>query len=423
MPQTQWKVPPGCTHASHRDELDHLRHALAEQLAFLHGESYDSYLLLEPGRQYFFSSDDQGVVGFSTWRNHLYVVGGLLTAPHQKAQLLREFLEFAQLNHKDVSFLNLLASDLPVFRSQQFEVSKIGEEPVVDLRTATWRGREFEWVRRQENFCLRNGVSMEEVEPDFDCRWYREELVPQLEEVSRQHLADTVYGRELSLVVSRLQLDNMLRRRLFVARGPAGIEAFVVATPACDGQLWAVETYRRRPTATRGVIAFLILQIARQLQSEGTPFLSLCQVPALRVNRGTASDSRFVRNGMSFWWNCLPWFYDVPRQYHFKSRFRPSYRECFIASYPRTACLPLLAFFFKWGIIWPDFKRLPMQMLRRMRKWRHAERLADPNQEQFELIERLPVAGGCGLIEPVAAPAFVPAEPIAVARPAVASAR
>jgi len=106
-------------------------------------------------------------------------------------------------------------------------------------------------------------------------------------------------------------------------------------------------------------------------------------VPALRVKHGTRSDSSFVTTGMQFWWKFLPWFYDPPRQYHFKSRFRPQYRECFVATYPKTRVFPMLAFFFKWGVIVPDLKRLPLQMLKRMAKWKNRERLADPSAEPY----------------------------------------
>jgi phosphatidylglycerol lysyltransferase len=381
----RWLVPDGCTYAAGRDDLARNRLALAERLAFEQGEGYDSYLLLESGRQYFFGRGDCGVVGFSTWRNHAYVVGGLLAPPACKRLLLADFLDFARRNRLEVSFLNVLATDLEVFRERGFQVSKVGEEPIIDLDVATWQGGDFAWVRRQENFCVRQRVRCAEVDAPA-----LPGLAAELHEVSHEHLGDTVYNRELSLMVGRVDLEHLYRKRVFVARREGRVEAFVVAAPARSGQLWAVETFRRRPNATRGVIPFLILQIARQLRDEGVRVLSLCQVPALRVHVGTPSDSRLVVNGLRFWWNWLPWFYDPPRLYHFKSRFRPQYRECFIATYPRSRFVPLFAFFFKWGVIWPSFARLPQQMLRRMRKWGHSERLADPDTESYVIVERLP---------------------------------
>lgn len=390
MLKRDWTLPQGCTLASSRDELGAERLDVAERLAFQYGEAYDSYLLLEAGRQFFFSQGDRGVVGFSIWRNHAYVVGGLLSAPQDKRRLLGDFLDFAKLNRLEISFLNVLTSDLPLYREFGFQVSKVGEEPLLDLEDTTFRGSEFAWVRRQENFCLRSGVTFEEIAHGPDHAGAIAAVATELREVSREHLDDTVYGRELSMMVGRLDLEHLFRKRLFVARRDGRIEAFVLATPAWKGRMWAVETFRRRPTATRGVIPFLITQVARQLRSEGVRILSLCQVPALRVHLGTPSDSRLVVNGLRFWWNCLPWFYDTPRLYHFKSRFRPQYRECFVANYPKSRFLPMFAFFFQWGIIWPDFRKLPLQMYRRIRKWGNPETLADPATEEYVILERLP---------------------------------
>lgn len=376
--------------ASSRDALSPLQLARVEQFAFEHGESYDSYLVLDDGKQFFFGSHNSGVVGFTVWRNHLYVVGGLLAATAARPRLLAEFLEFARRNSLEISFLNVLASDRDLFRSQGFQVSKVGEEPILDLPSVTWQGRDYEWVRRQENYCLRQGVTCNEEFPQSLDDRLCPEMVDELYAVSDEHVKDTVYGRELSMVVGKLDLDRMFRKRLFVARREDRIEAFVVAIPSHGGRMWSIETFRRRPSATRGIIPYLFMQVARRLKGEGVDVLSLCQVPALRVDTGTPSDSRFVTQGMRFWWNHLPWFYDPPRLYHFKSRFRPQYRECFVADWPRTKVLPLFAFFFQWGVVIPDLARLPMQMLRRLRKWGHRECLADPSAEKYVLVNELP---------------------------------
>ena len=48
--------------------------------------------------------------------------------------------------------------------------------------------------------------------------------------------------------------DALGDRRLFVARRDGRIEAFIVCNPCLGGTMWAVETYRRRADATRGVV-------------------------------------------------------------------------------------------------------------------------------------------------------------------------
>jgi hypothetical protein len=92
---------------------------------------------------------------------------------------------------------------------------------------------------------------------------------------------------------------------------------------------------------------------------------------------------------MNIWWTTANWFYDSRRLYHFKSRFRPMYRECFIAALPGCRFIPMFMFGLKWGVILPDFLRLPRHMFRRGLKWFHPEKLADPNTEKYVRIESL----------------------------------
>jgi lysylphosphatidylglycerol synthetase-like protein (DUF2156 family) len=57
-------------------------------LAFRHGECYDSYLATEPGRTLFWARDREGVVSYVRRGGNLLAGGGLLTAPERKEELL-----------------------------------------------------------------------------------------------------------------------------------------------------------------------------------------------------------------------------------------------------------------------------------------------------------------------------------------------
>lgn len=383
------QLPEGCLHVGSREQLSAQQIQLAEALAYHYGQTYDAYLLLDEGRQYFFGEDGMGVIGFSTWRRHAYVVGGLLTASENKAHLLDQFLKFCQRRKLSPKFFNLLPGERDMYRERGFLVSKTGEEPVIDLMETDWSGKRYQWVRRQENFCERSGVSSREVVIDQLDRQQRELLVDSLREISDEHVRSTAYGRELALTVGKVDFDWMYRRRLFVAEHERKPVAFLVANPAYSGGMWVVETYRKAADAPRGVIAYLIMQVSRKLQEEGVRFLSLCQVPSLRAADCPQNESPLVRRSMKLWWHYMPWFYDNPRQYHFKSRFRPKYRECLVATPPGSQLIPLTAFGWQWGVVMPDLRRVPGHMLTRIRKWSHSEQLADPYEEEVTLVNDL----------------------------------
>jgi phosphatidylglycerol lysyltransferase len=150
--------------------------------------------------------------------------------------------------------------------------------------------------------------------------------------------------------VGRFTPLAMGHRRLFVARCGERAEAFVVLNPCLGGGTWAIEMYRRREDATRGVIPFAMLQIMRRLQEEGVALCSLSLIPTVRCGRAVKGDSWTGRGGFVLWWYGLNWLFDVRGIYHFKSRFRPEYREMYLVSSPKTSLLSLCGMCRTWGV-------------------------------------------------------------------------
>jgi phosphatidylglycerol lysyltransferase len=229
-------------------------------------------------------------------------------------------------------------------------VTKWGEEPIVDLRDTNWQGKAYEWLRRQENACHRQGVTLREVnatlaDPEF------QRLLPELWQVSEQHVKSTPQGREMRVFDGRFTPDNLGHRRLFLAERDGRIEAFLVLNPALAGKMWAIEIYRRRQDAPQGVIPFAMLRAMRMLKQEGVEFVSLSLVPALRTDSKRPGDSRQLRRGLVFWREYLGWLFDMKGLYHYKSRFRPAYRNLYVAAYPRQTFSSLMSMMSCWGVL------------------------------------------------------------------------
>ncbi|MCA9246251.1 MAG: DUF2156 domain-containing protein [Planctomycetales bacterium] len=339
--------------------------AVVEQCAYDYGNSYDAYLVVESGREYFLASGEPGCVGFTRHGSYAHVVGGLLTAPAHRHELLREFLAFAHRERLHVSFYNVAERDVAFYRRQGFQLTKWGEDPVIDLRTTTWQGKAFEWLRRQENFCRRQGVEICEIVPDADDPDFRDHTSHELNDVSQSHLRATKHGRELGMLVSRFNPLDLKRRRLWVARREGRVEAFIVGNPCAGGREWAIETYRRRAEATRGVMPALMMAAMRQMQREGIEGVSLCLIPCLRCETPTEGDSALVRRGLSFWWRHGNWLFDMRGIYHYKSRFRPEFRPMYVAASPRITFGSMRSCLRKWEVCRPN----PAALMRSMGQW------------------------------------------------------
>ena len=230
------------------------------------------------------------------------------------------------------------------------------------LDRVNWQGKPYEWLRRQENYCIRQQLRFEEIDPASDPGHYRDHIVPELEEVNRQHLAGTLHGRELVFFEGRFDPWALRRRRLFVTRNAGQIVAFLVCNPALAGDMWAVEMYRRRADAPRGVIPYSILQVMRQLKDEGAQFGSLSSVPYLRCGPPIKNDDLRFQGGCQFLWYGMNWLFDIQGIYHFKSRFRPDSRELYMATYPRMTFASMFSLLFCWELL----KVSPLRLARHL---------------------------------------------------------
>ncbi len=218
---------------------------------------------------------------------------------------------------------------------------------------------------------------------------YRDQIVPELEAISRQHLAETLHQRELRFFVGQFRPLDLHRRRLFVAKKDGQIIAFIVCTPGLGGEFWAVETYRRRPGSTRGVIPFAMLQTMRQMKEEGVNYVSLSLMPCLRCEQAVTGDSGIMRWGLGIIWKRLNWIFDMRGTYHFKSRFRPYYREMYIAASPRLTLRSSIELLFAWGLLQFHPLRLCVHLYRESRTLSARRTLATPPWRPEQVIRQL----------------------------------
>lgn len=390
-----------------------------EHCAFVYGETYDAYLVTESDREYFFSTGRRGVVGFKRWGRNLQVIGGLLADPADQEQLLLELLEFARGKRLRVTFFGIGRNDFKLFRQHGFQITKLGEEPIVLLGETEWKGQAYEWLRRQEKACQKSGVTFREIEPVAEGAAYAEQIVPQLEEVSRQHVAGTIHRREMKFFVGQFEPFNLGRRRLFVAEAAGRIECFLVLNPCLSGGMWAIEIFRKRQDAPRGSIPFAMLQTMRQLQTEKVPYVSLSLIPWIRSSVRLAGDSVLMRFVNYFLWTCGSALYDVRGMYHFKSRFRPHWRELYIASKPGIGVTSVAAIGMTWGLL----KVNPLRVIAhwwRDRSDKSRQSLAEPPWRPERVIRSLRVdyqpETATSPVVPVPAQAS-PLEPVAAVGP------
>ena len=350
-----------------------------EQQAFEYGRTYDSYFATESGWKRFRSADRSGVISYRRQGRFVKVIGGLLASGQDKPQLLREFVKFVQRHRLVATFFNVTEEDAALYREHGFQVTKWGEEPFVDLEECNWSGKQFEWVRRQTNYCRRAGITVvEHCREDMDdAQW--DSLIRNLRAVSDELLATKSHSAAIKLVEGQIESENWGRRRLFVAYAdgyPRRIEGFLVALPLENGRQWAFECYRHRPDAVRGVVPHLFHVAMMRMKSEGIEAVSLCLVPGLGCEERLPGDNAMTRIGFVLAKKYFNFLFDFAGIYHFKSRFRPYYESRYICAFPKTTIWSTLALFRMSGMVSFDLKKVGANLIQKLFKRRERTQLA-----------------------------------------------
>ncbi len=290
------------------------------------------------------------MISYKRWRNHVVIGGGLIAPEVHKERLVTEFMDFSKKNKLSIAFHNIGEHDLSIFKERQFQITKWGEDPLIDLESCDWKGKKYEWVRRQTNYCLRQGVSACEVQPHLLNPLQWSEMLSEVIEVANESLTRKPQKKAIQFFEGRIDNHELGLRRLFVARHHGRIEGFVICNPILNGTGWATELYRYRIDSVKGTMPFLIHYVLQQLKSEGVSRAGLC-LDLGRDCHALPGDSLLVRRGLWFAEKYLTSIFDFSGLRHFKSRFRPQYEQRFACVYPKVTVGSLLAFASTTGVL------------------------------------------------------------------------
>jgi phosphatidylglycerol lysyltransferase len=354
---------------------------LLEDLAFRYGRSYESYLVTEAERECFWLRERPGVVAYLRRDKYLHVGGGLLAADEDKPLLLTSFVDWARGEGLSILFYNIAPDELSLFVEAGFQATKWGEEPLIDLAQMTWKGRTFEWVRRQNSYALRNGLEFSECLPELlaDDAWDR--VASEVESIATATLAERPQVGDIGFLNGRFDAANLGRRRLFLARNTQldRIDGFLLCNPCRGGAEWALELYCDRADAIRGTIPFLMFQALQQFQREGVERASLCLIAGTRCDQSQPGDSPLIRRALSVsgYFNFI---FDVSGMYHYKSRFRPRFEDRFICANPAVTLGAARSFVRVCGALRLDPVKLARRLWRNLTHARARATLATPTK-------------------------------------------
>lgn len=347
-----WSVDEAVLRA--RSEMSAAERSDLDQLAFTYGTAPESYDILISDGFFLKTPCGRGVLSVLRHRHYWHIAGGIIAPAELKPQIVNWLKEISQKKRLTMAIYSIHPEEIGLFQAAGFEINKLGEEPLLDLGEITWQGKDFEWVRRQTNFCKRAGLEIVEITDEGA----KHDLADELIDIMHEDLEGRTYAHPLRLLEGEFDPKELYRRRLFLARHQetGRVEGFLACSPLRDGQGWAFETYRKRKDAPRGTVPFLFRDVIDRLQKEGVSQVSLCLVPGKGTEQAfDKSSSWLARLALSMWYKRLNFLFNTQGQNYFKTRFRPRFVDRYICVTPYTTPLSISSFLYTMGAYSPHF--------------------------------------------------------------------
>ncbi|BDZ45873.1 bifunctional lysylphosphatidylglycerol flippase/synthetase MprF [Naasia aerilata] len=289
-----------------------------------------------PDTLHWVSEDGSAAVPYRLVSGVALTVGGPICAPERRSDAVIGFARHCYEHGWLPSFYSLREEDYAdVFASLGWATVRVGEEMVLDPRTASFSGRAFQVIRTSVNGAQRLGI---------EARWARyrdlsrqESL--QIREISEQWVAEKGLP-EMGFTLGGLdELDDADVRLLVAVDGDGVVHGFTSWLPRFrNGTVvgWTLDVMRRRADGFPRVMEFLIATAVTRLGRDGIEEVSLAAAP-LASSVPTAASA--VLDALA---RGLEPAYGFRSLFAFKAKFQPRRLPLLVAT-PDALALPIVA--------------------------------------------------------------------------------
>ena len=157
-------APPAKPHADdlllQRSRFSNQQHAELEALAYRYASVPEAYDIAVSDGYVLKSACGEGAMSVLADGKFWHVSGSLLAPERLKPDMIQMLKQISERSRRTIAVYNVSQTDAMKFQQQGFVVNKFGEEAILDPAQTDWKGRKYEWVRRQTNFCRRAGLAV-----------------------------------------------------------------------------------------------------------------------------------------------------------------------------------------------------------------------------------------------------------------------
>ena len=278
------------------------------------------------------------------WKIRAQVQGGLLGPDDRSAEPAEGILSSSLKSKKYLAtFYNIGENQLPLFDAQGFQVTKWGEEaPCLTFRNLTLLpDTNMNGSDVKPTTAAARKPSSTECRPSLtvrDAEW--NDLMGEIRVITAECLSTKPQRGEVQFFNGSVDPVSWDRRRLFIARSDNGagrIEGFLICLPYDRRSGMGHRIIPAQTGRTTWCRAILDSRGCRILY--GTKAFVPCHCascPAVRYEK-LDNDSWIIRRCLQFGFNYASAFFDMPGEYHFKSRFRPRFLRRYLCHWPRAS--------------------------------------------------------------------------------------
>jgi len=309
--------------------------ARARDLILRYGDSSEDVFKYWHDKSFFFGSQGQSVIGYGVSSGVAMVLGDPIAADDAAFdRVLREFLDFCDLNGWSPAFHHATPKRLGAYRRAGLLSLRIGAEAVVDVDTFSTAGNAGKAFRNVLNRFARDGWSLVEWTPPQP-----EERMRELKAVSDEWL--TLEGRRERGFTLGAWEDAYIRDStiLAVQHRDGRVAAFVnLIHDGVPGEM-TFDLMRHRTDAPNGAMDFVMLSMIAYARDHGFHALSLGMVPFADT---PADEDAGVRQGaLSLLTRNFDRIFAASTLFTYKDKFHPRWDPRYLV-YRSDAALPAI---------------------------------------------------------------------------------
>ncbi|BAY47551.1 hypothetical protein SAMD00079811_51690 [Scytonema sp. HK-05] len=304
----------------------------ARDIVEKYGRSSLAAFTLLSDKSYFFSPSGRSVIAYVPRGRGAIALGDPIGPIEDREEALVSFQQFCQRNDWYPAFYQILPDDIDLYKSRGFQVVKIGEEAIVDLKAFTLQGKAGKNLRTAVNRMTKLGYEVKFYQPPIS-----NDLLRQLKSVSDEWL-QLVQGSEKKFSLGWFDEAYLRECEIVTVQSSHG-DIIAFANILSEYQLNEVtnDMMRHRKSIENGTMDFLFISMFQYYKERGYDGFNIGLSALAGV--GENQESQRLEKVLRYLYKHLERFYNFQGLHAYKDKFHPRWESRYLV-YPNLTALP-----------------------------------------------------------------------------------